>query len=549
MGRGTIRNRVGTGMRARLVIALLLILALFAAACGDDDDSSSSDGSAGSDDGGGAEASDDTTLRLAFTSDMDPPDPDTNYQLAGNQVTTAIYEGLLEYAPDSTTEIVGLLAEAWTVSDDGLTYTFTLRDGLTFADGTPLDSTALKAGFERRSNEVVQSPSSYMLLPVASYETPDPLTFTIVLAYPESAFLTYLASPFSPKAINPKLLEANAVEGDAAVEWLKTHSAGSGPYEISEFVLGQRYVLTRNENYWGVAPFFERVEIRIIPDAATQVLQLEGGDLDIISGQPIATVNTFADREGFQVVAFPVQQKSWIHVNPNVAPTDDPAFRQALRAAIDRPKLVEQVWGDYATESTQLYPAGALAEGLGLDSWTLDPSLLEGLAEGQSITLAYPADRPADQQFAEALQAQLSATGLSVELVPTPDADLGSWQSDPASAPNLYFEISFPDSTHPDTWSRLFWYYDVPSGFGGFLNYFIAGSAASDEAMNAGLAAVDQATVDASYDASAKEITDAATYITIADNQDVFIAREGIAGFAHWLPTPLTLQLKLLSRG
>lgn len=525
-------------MRSRGLIACLALIGLVAGACGGGDDKDSN--------GGG---SSDTTLRLAFSSDMDPPDPDTSYQLAGNQLMTAVYEGLLEYAPDNSTKIVGRLAESWTVSDDGLTYTFTLRDGLKFADGSTLDSTAMKAGFERRTNPAVQSPSSYMLLPVAGYETPDPRTFTIKLSYPESAFLTYLASPFSPKALNPKLLEEHDANGDAAVEWMKTNSAGSGPYVISEFVLGQRYVLTRNDNYWGKKPFFERVEIRIIPDAATQVLQLEGGDLDIISSQPVATVKTFEGRDGFQVVTFPVFQKAWIHVNPSAAPTDDQAFREALRAAIDRPKLVDQIWGKYAKESTQLYPAGSLAAGLGADTWTYDPSKLEALASGKTVRLAYPADRPADQQVAEALQAQFGAAGLTVELVPTPDADIGSWMNDPASAPNLYFEISFPDSTHPDTWSRLFWYNDVASGFGGFLNYFIAGSAASDEAMNTGLAAVDQATVDSSYDASAKEITGAATYITIADNQDVFIARAGITGFSHWLPTPLTLRLDELSRG
>ena len=528
-------------MRVRTILVLVACLALMLAACSSDGTSETTTGA--------TTGGEDTTLRLAFTSDMDPPDPDTNYQLAGNQVTTALYEGLLDYAPDSSTEIIGLLAEDWTVSDDGLTYTFTLRDGLTFADGTPLDSTALQYGFERRSNEAVQSPSSYMLLPVDHYETPDPRTFIIQLAYPESAFLTYLASPFSPKAVNPNLVAEHDADGDAAVEWMKTHSAGSGPYVISEFTLGQRYVLERNENYWGDEPYFERVEIRIIPDAATQVLQLEGGELDIITGQPIATVRTFEDKSGYQVVSFPVLMKAWIHVNPNVAPTDDQAFRQALRAAIDRPKLVDQIWGEYATESSQMYPAGSLVEGKGVDQWTYDPSQLEALAGGQTVTLAYPADRPADQQTAEALQAQLAATGLDVQLVPTPDADLGSWQADPAGAPNMYYEISFPDSTHPDTWSRLFWYYDIASGFGGFLNYFIAGSTASDDAMNAGLGAVEAATVEASFDASAKEITDAATYITIADAKDVFIAREGISGFNHWLPTPLTLQLKTLTRG
>jgi peptide/nickel transport system substrate-binding protein len=99
-----------------------------------------------------AEFADDKVLDLAFTSDMNPPDPDANYQLQGNTVMLALYEGLLEYSPEGTTDIVGRLAESWEVSDDNLTYTFTLRENLTFADGTPLDSTALLRGFERRAD-------------------------------------------------------------------------------------------------------------------------------------------------------------------------------------------------------------------------------------------------------------------------------------------------------------------------------------------------------------------------------------------------------------
>ena len=151
--------------------------------------------------------------------------------------------------------------------------------------------------------------------------------------------------------------------------------------------------------------------------------------------------------------------------------------------------------------------------------------------------------------MAEAIQAQLTATGLSVELVPTPDPDLPSWQPDVANAPNMYYEVSFPDSTHPDTWARLFWYYDWESFFGGFLNYFVAGSPESDDAMNTGLGSVDQDVVNESYDFSAAEITDTAQYITLADPQDVFIARDGITGFSHWLATPVTIDIAALRAG
>jgi len=529
-------------------ISLLAVIALTAAACsGKSPNDKTAPGVTGSGTAAaGSAGGGEHVLRLAFSADMDPPDPDTNYQLQGNQVTTAVYEGLVDYAPDSTNKIVGLLAESWTVAPDGLTYTFKLHDGLKFADGSALTSESLRAGFDRRAATAIKSPMSYMLLPVAGYDTPDATTFVIRLSHPESAFLTYLASPFSPKAINPAVLQAHAE--DNAVDYLKTHSAGTGPYEISEFVLGQRYVLTRNPNYWGAKPYYDKVQISIVPDPAAQILQLEGGDLDVVSGQPVATMQTFEGRKGFQIVKLPVLQKAWLHVNTGRAPTDDPAVRSAIRAAIDRPKLVKQIWGDYATESAQMYPVDNVPAGSAADTWTYDPSLLKALRVAP-IEVAYSTSLPVSQQVAEAVQAQLEAAGATVNLRPVQDADLFSFPSALGTAPNLYFETSYPDSAHPDTWSRLFWFSDVASGNGGFLNYLGAGTPDADTAMNDGLVAVDQSTVDSDYGRSGDLVHDQVGYITLADPADAFIVRAGITGFDHWLPTPLTLQLKALEAG
>ena len=522
----------------RLLLALGLALALFATAC-----SSSSSNSSGTTSG----ASSATTLNLAFSSDMEDPDPDTVYQLQGNQVVTALYEGLLDYAPDGSNEIVPLLAESYTVSDDKLTYTFKLRPNLKFSDGTPLDSTAMKAGFERRIAENVAAPAAYMLAGVSEYQTPDPSTFVMKLSAPDSAFITYLASMVSPKAINPKVLAENA--SDNAVEFMKTQSAGTGPYVIKEFTRGQQYVLERNENYWGPKPYYETVNVKIIPDAASQIVQLQGGDLDIVTGQPIATVKTFENNADFQIVTYPVLLKAWLHVNIANGPTSDPAFRAALRSAIDRPALVDQVWGTYGAESTQMYPVEMLPAGLASDTWKSDSAALKALSGGKTLTIGYLASLPADRQVVETLQTQLQAAGLSVELVPLQTAEVNSFSADPSTGPDLIYEVAYPDSSHPDTWARLFWYSDVASGAGGFLNYLVAGSPAADAAMNAGIAATDQATEDVAYGQSGDLIHEQVSYISLADPQDVFIARKGITGFAHWLPTPFTLQLKALKEG
>lgn len=485
-----------------------------------------------------------TTLRLALSSDVESVDPDTIYQLGGNQITTALYEGLVDYAGDSTSAIVPLLAQKYVVSPDGLTYTFTLRPGLKFSDGTPLDSAAFIAGFDRRGAAAVKSQMGYMLANVASYKAPDPATFVIKLKSPQAPFLTFLASPFSPKAINPTVLAAH--KSDDALGFLKDHSAGSGPYELTQSTPGQQYVLTRNASYWGPAPYYEKVVIKVIPDAATQVLQLQGGDLDIVTGQPVATVKTFADNPKFQVTALPSLQKAWLHLKLTDGPTSDPVFRQALRAAIDRPSLVAQVWGDYAAESTQLYPVQNVPAGLAGDTWTYDPGKLKAVASGMTITLGYSPDRPADEQVVETLQSQWTEAGLKVTLVPVQNGDQYGWAKNLASAPDVFYEVAYPDSSHPDSWSRLFWYSDTSQG-NGALNYLLGGSKAADAAMDRGVGEVQQAAADAAYGESGDLVVAQASFISLSDPKDTFIARKGITGFSHWLPTPLTLQLKTLA--
>ncbi|MEJ7745070.1 MAG: ABC transporter substrate-binding protein [Nocardioidaceae bacterium] len=243
----------------------------------------------------------DETLSLAFFADMTTADPDVFYDIEGLAVMQSVYDGLLRYA-DGSTELEGELAESWEVSDDGLTFSFTLRDDMKFADGTPLDSEAIQASFERRT--AVEQGPSYMLAGVDSYETPDPQTFIVNLKEPDVAFLHYLASAWSPKAVNPTVLEENA--GDLAQEYLGENSAGSGPYVIEQFTRGTGYTLTRNDNYWGEEPYFSTVEVAITPDVSSQILALERGDLDLIAhGFPLSNLSSVEGNEDLVVEEFP----------------------------------------------------------------------------------------------------------------------------------------------------------------------------------------------------------------------------------------------------
>ena len=219
-------------------------------------------------------------LHMAFEGDMGAPDPDVFYATEGLEVTTSVYQGLLQYANNST-RIVGDLARSWTVSPDRRTYTFQLQPNVKFHDGTPFNSAAVKFSFERRV-AINQGPA-YMLAHVSSVATPTPTEVVVHLSSPVSAFLDYLASPFGPKMVSPTEIRAHEVRGDWGQHWLLEHDAGTGPYEITRWVPGQEYTLSRFAHYWGRAPGFSKVEISIVPDISIQEIELRSGALDMIT--------------------------------------------------------------------------------------------------------------------------------------------------------------------------------------------------------------------------------------------------------------------------
>jgi peptide/nickel transport system substrate-binding protein len=462
-------------------------------------------------------------------------------------VITSTYEGLMRYALDNSTKVEPLLAESYTASPDGLTYTFKLRSGVKFVDGTEMNADAVKFSFERRVK--VGSAPSYMLADVEGYETPDPLTFVVKLKQPVSAFLDYLAAPYGPKVVSPALINANEKDGDAAQDWVKTHSAGTGPYQISEFSLGQRYVLSRNDGYWGDKPFFSDVVISIVPDAATQQLQLEGGDLDVVKDLPIDTINSFRTKEGFKVQSFPVLRKQFLHVNPNKAPFDDVEVRRALQSAIDRESLTTLIFGDTATPSTSIYPATEMPTGKGGDPITYDggAALKAAVAKlpdsARSITFVHAAGIFNDQRATETISQMLTDAGfkVSIEQKTVPEI-FDMVNGDPKTLPDLLTETANPDAAHPDTWIRIF------MRTGGALNYLQASTPAADAEMDRGLNLTDPAAVTEAYGKAGDLIHQDATFITIADVTDTFITTADLDGLRHQIPTALTLYLNGMTR-
>jgi peptide/nickel transport system substrate-binding protein len=488
------------------------------------------------------------TLNLAFGADMQVPDPDIFYEIEGNAVVTSVYEGLVKYANESTT-IVPALAASWTVSPDGKTYTFHLRPGVTFHDGTPFNSAAAAFSFSRRTG--VNSAPAYMLANVTSTATPSPLIFVVHLNQPVSAFMDYLAAPYGPKMVSPTEVKAHEVgitkarpHGDWAQQWLKTHDAGTGPYTISQFVPGSHYVLSAYPGYWGPKPYYTTVNIRIVPDITVQQAELQSGQISmLLHGLPINAVDSLKSNSDYEVQEFQAQLKAMLYVNPTVGIFKSASVRSALRQAVNKAAIVTSVYGNtLAAVSNQAYPVDEFPAGMAEDSPTYDPSVLKNLLKtttgSKSINLAYSTDDPTNQRVAEFIQIELDAVGFSVQVHGVPISQVFNYASTPPSQlPNLLVWTVNPDDAHPDSWIRIF------SNTTGSLNELHGSVPQADALMDAGLHATNPAVIQKDYAEAGTLVADSGEWISIADVRDVVVSHSGVSGWYFQLPTADTVVL------
>jgi len=524
------------------------ILVLGAVACSSDGGTDNATGSTGGATGSGNETNC-GTLDMAFNFDMQVPDPDIFYQADGLNVTQAAYEGLLRYKPNAEPpEIEPQLAESYEVSDDGLTYTFHLRQGVTFQDGTDFNAEAMVKSFDRRT-AVNAGPAFYTSF-IDSTETPDPYTLIINLKEPVNVFLGLVASPYGFKAVSPTAVAEHEVDGDQAQAWLATHSAGTGPYSISSVEPGA-YELTRNDGYWGTDPFvpacYQKVNIRVIPDFTTQALELENGGLDLmIHGIAKNDLPRFED-QGYEIFRTFGIDFVVMHLNTASGPFSDPAVRAAVPMALDRQTIVDEVWGsDSAKVADSIYPRGTLPEGVGTYDVTYDPSKLQEAVDAggwgdAKVDFAYTTDDPVNEQIAGLIAAQLTAAGLTTTTRGVTQPETFEYPTKPELRPDALVLPATPDAINAWVWADLFYKQ------GGGLAYFSTDVCGAADALTVkGLGIVDEDKANQVYAESAQAYQDCGAFIPIADVAETIVGAPGMSGFEHESDSLWALRLASL---
>lgn len=377
------------------------------------------------------QAQDEKVLVVGHAEVIDSLDPARGYTQTVGIVNQVIYDTLVTFPPDSAASIEPRLAESWEVSDDGLTYTFHLRDGLVFADGDPVTADDVVFSYMRLKN--VTGNPSYLMDNVASIEATDEQTVTITLASPAPVFLSTLAnSAFG--VIDSEVVTENggtnaddAATSDTAQTYLDSHSAGTGPYVLDHWTKDTETVLVRNENYWGEAPYFDRIIIQNLPEPATQKTALESGDIDIALDLTSDQMPSLEGNEEITIASTPGNIIHFLLMNKNPAiggPMADPQVQLAVRYALDY-EGYKALWGGITPGTNMVV---GFPDAYGEDkAFTRDldmaQSLLEeaGYGDGFDITLDYPTYSIQGVNMdttAQKIVEDLAAIGINVTLNP-----------------------------------------------------------------------------------------------------------------------------------
>jgi len=391
-----------------MLLAILLLLVPLLAACGGDGDdpaeTATTSSPAASPTGGSSAPTESADGNASPTSGETGTETDTTDTLMGYEVEEAaneggtiiegtsadiatvnpiisndtasanlalIFEPLIEIHPE-TLEPVGVLAESWEISDDGLTWTFNLRDSITWHDGEPFSADDVKFTYDLHMDE--GSNSSYtgdLQAKIAGIEVVDPLTVAFTLPQPYSDFAVDVAGyGIVAEHIWADIAPADIVNDPGSTGEDAARVIGTGPFIFEEWIIDDHATATANADYWGGAPHLDEFIYKVVPDSTAGVQHLRTGEIDWFSGVPGASVQ---DLEGADVETVVTETLSFTFYGYNMDAEktplfQEPAVRQALFYALDREAMIDAISEGYGTVAIGTMP---------LLSWAYNPDGIE----------------------------------------------------------------------------------------------------------------------------------------------------------------------------
>ena len=364
---------------------------------------------------------------LVFVNYRDIRDLNPHLYAGEMYAQSILYDTLVSITEDG---YEGCLAESWTISEDGKIYTFKIRDGVTFSDGTVCDANAILANF----NAVIENKDRHtwleMMNLLVGVSAPDDHTFVIELSEAYYPMLTELGCirPFA--MISPNCM-INGSTKDGVSGYI-----GTGPYVLTDFETDQYAVFERNENYWGEKPEIERITVKVIPDNQTRIMALESGEIDLIFGKNMLdadAISQYVDSDKFEVALSDPTSTRHIVLNTTNEILSDTAVRQALQHATNRTAISEGIFYGLEQPADTLYAATVpycdveltpyeystetASSMLDEAGWIMGSSgIREKGGKKLELDLLYNSDSVTEKTISEYLQSEYLKLGISLNI-------------------------------------------------------------------------------------------------------------------------------------
>ncbi len=525
-------------MKKMISLFLALVMMMSMAACGGND---------AADDGANTAQVEEGLLRVATLTDintMDVAQTTDNYMVPMN-IFDRLYE--VEVQADGSTEIVASLATDCKISGDGLTYSFTLREGVVFSNGSELTASDVQYTFERlltaggvnddiplevKGAEALKNGEADTL---EGFVVEDDLHFSITLNAANAGFLAELTGP-AVSIVDKETMETVKNFGIDPADTI-----GTGPYKVTEWVVNDHYTYEYNDLYWGDEPSVKKVIVSVIPDASTQNLMFQNGELDIIDLENIDSAivdSTYKTQYADKIVSGSRVGMMYFALNNTAEYLSDVNVRKAVQMAVDVDTIISSIFAGDAVAQGGIIPQGVWGNNPDLARPTYDPEaakqllLDSGYAEGE-VTFEMALDSSANsnvQLIYQMIQQQLKAAGITVEVK---TYDESSWLDlRKAGAMDSFIATWTMDYNDPANIMYTFFGSAAKTGIRS-INY-------ADEAVMARVAAasgiVDDAERMAEYQAlEEKIVNEDAAWVPLLGNMHLFALGERVADFVpYW---------------
>jgi peptide/nickel transport system substrate-binding protein len=464
--------------------------------------------------GGSGTPAQGAVLRAAIGGEPDQLDPHRTSSYFSFQVLENVFDTLVE--PDENLEMQPALAESWTVSDDQLTWTFELRDGVTFHDGSDFTAEDVVYSYDRIVDEELAN--AWKFAAVTDVVAVDEDTVTITVAQPTPNLLSNLGG-FKGMAI---VSEENVTSGD-----IQTTPIGTGPFKVDSVVSGDSITLSANADYWGGAPALGGVTFSFISEPATALAALRSGEVDWTDVVPDQQVAELQENEDLTLETSPSSDYWYLALNENKEPWSDVRVRQAIAYAIDREAIVQatsygtasenqlaipedSVWfTEYDTYSTDLDKAKQLLDEAGFTGGTLD--------------FLATSDYPETVTAAQIIASNLEPLGIDVQIR---QPDFSTWLDEQNSGNFDLLMMGWLGNIDPDDFYYAQHHSTGGSNAQGYSNPQV------DELLDAGRTETDEATRKDLYAQAATIIADEASYIYLYNPSVIQAWSPKVEGYA-----------------